>query len=205
MAKKRSSPKKNAKEPSKKPAKRSSRPKRKAEASPAIPERRAEIARQALEISPDCADAYTLLAEEAESRKAALALYEQAVAAGERAIGPDAFKEDVGHFWGLLETRPYMRAREGLAHTLWSLGRREEAAEHFRDMLRLNPNDNQGIRYTLSAWLLNLDRDDELAELLERYDEDSANWAYTKALLAFRREGDTPESRKRLRAAKKSN
>ena len=104
-------------------------------------------------ISPDCADAYVLLAEQAKSRKESLQLYEQAVAAGERAIGPDAFTGDVGHFWGLLETRPYMRAREGLAHTLWTLGRREEAAGHLLEMLRLNPGDNQGVRYTLASWL----------------------------------------------------
>jgi len=169
------------------------------------PKKQAQLAKQALEISPDCADAHGLLAEQAKSRKERLKLYEQAVAAGERAIGPDAFTEDVGHFWGLLETRPYMRAREGLAHTLWTLGRLEEAVEHLQDMLRLNPNDNQGVRYTLASWLLDLDRDDELARLLEQYDEDSAIWAYTKTLLAFRRQGDAPEARKQLKAAQKAN
>jgi tetratricopeptide (TPR) repeat protein len=169
------------------------------------PGRRADLAKQALELSPDCADAYVLLAEQAPSRKEALGLYEQAVAAGQRAIGPDAFREHVGHFWGLLETRPYMRAREGLAHTLWNLGRREEAAEHLREMLRLNPNDNQGLRYTLAAWLLNLDRDEELTGLLERYDEPTAMWAYTRALLSFRQRGDTPEARRRLERARKAN
>jgi tetratricopeptide (TPR) repeat protein len=169
------------------------------------PKKRARLARQALDRSPDCADAYVLLAEEARTRKESLELYEQAVAAGERAIGPGAFTEDVGHFWGLLETRPYMRAREGLAHTLWTLRRREEAVEHLNDLLRLNPNDNQGLRYTLASWLLDLDRDDELARLLEQYDEDSATWAYTAALLAFRRQGDTPETRKQLKKAQKAN
>jgi tetratricopeptide (TPR) repeat protein len=171
----------------------------------ADPARRADLARQALDLSPDCADAYVLLAEQSPSRKEALGLYEQAVAAGERALGPDAFREHVGHFWGLLETRPYMRAREGLAHTLWTLGRREEAAEHLREMLRLNPNDNQGLRYTLAAWLLNLDRDEELAGLLEQYDEPTAMWAYTQALLSFRQHGDTPEARRRLERARKAN
>lgn len=169
------------------------------------PRKRAKLAKQALDLSPDCADAYLLLAEQAKARKERLGLYEQAVAAGERAIGPEGFREATGHFWGLLETRPYMRAREGLAHTLWTLGRREEAAGHLLDMLRLNPGDNQGVRYTLASWLLNLDRDDELARLLGAYDEDSAAWAYTRALLAFRKEGDTPEARKRLKAARKAN
>src|SRR5262249_29892832 len=78
------------------------------------PQGRTERARQALALWPDCADAYVLLAENAQSRKEALRLYEQGVAAGERALGPEAFEQEAGHFWGLLQTRPYMRARLGL-------------------------------------------------------------------------------------------
>jgi tetratricopeptide (TPR) repeat protein len=114
-------------------------------------------------------------------------------------------KERTEGFWGLLETRPYLRARLGLAHALWAAGRREEAVGHLQDMLRLNPHDNQGVRYTLAGFLLFLDRDDDLARLLQQYDEDSAAWAYTKALLAFRHHGDTPEARQLLKEAKKTN
>jgi tetratricopeptide (TPR) repeat protein len=168
--------------------------------------RRIELARKALAICPDCADAYVLLAEHTPSRKEALVLWEQGVAAGERALGPKAFDEMAEHFWGVLETRPYMRARLGLAHALWMAGRRDEAVSHLQDMLRLNPNDNQGIRYTLAGFLLSLDRDDDLARLLEDYPEEgSAAWAYTRALLAFRRQGDTVESRRLLKAAQKVN
>jgi tetratricopeptide (TPR) repeat protein len=170
------------------------------------PKRRVELARAALKLSPDCADAYNLLAEHAPTRKQSLTYYEQAVAAGERALGPDAFRDDVGHFWGILETRPYMRARLGLAHSLWTAAKRDEAVAHLRDMLRLNPNDNQGIRYTLAGFLLFLDRDTELAQLLDQYsDEGSAAWDYTKALLAFRQHGDTPDTRKLLQRAIKTN
>ena len=112
--------------------------------------------------------------------KDALRYYEKGVAAGERAIGPRAFQEDVAHFWGLLETRPYMCAREGLAHVLWNAGRAEEAVSHLQDLLRLNPNDNQGVRHVLVSWLLLLDRERELAELLAQYDETQATWAYTR-------------------------
>ena len=61
--------------------------------------RRAALAREALAISSDCADAYLLLAEEtATSLEEARELLEQGVAAGERALGPEPFEEDVGHF-----------------------------------------------------------------------------------------------------------
>lgn len=170
------------------------------------PARRVELAHDALRLCPDCADAHVLLAEHAPTRTHARAHYERAVAAGERALGPDAFRDWVGHFWGVLETRPYMRARLGLAHALWTAAKRDEAVGHLHDLLRLNPNDNQGVRYTLAGFLLFLDRDDELAELLDRYrDDGSAAWDYTRALLAFRRHGDAPEARELLRRAIQTN
>ena len=97
-------------------------------------------------------------------------LLEQSVAAGERALGPEPFAEDAGHFWGILETRPYMRARAALAVTLWAVGRREDAVQHHRDLLRLNPNDNQGLRYLQAEWLLWLESYEELDELFAAYD-----------------------------------
>ena len=169
-------------------------------------EKQIALARQALKISPDCADAYVLLAEHAETLEQALALNQQGVAAGERALGKRFFRENAGQFWGLLETRPYMRARLGLAQCLWSAHRSEAALAHYRDMLRLNPGDNQGIRYLLCECLLDLDRKDELDRLLDQYADDaSATWVYSRALLAFRREGDTEASRRLLRKAAESN
>ena len=133
------------------------------------PRRQTVLAREALQISPDCADAYVLLAEQAASAEEAVELYRQGLAAGQRAIGEQEFRELEGDFWGVLETRPYMRAKLGLAQTLWDIGRREEAVAHYRDMLRLNPNDNQGVRYQLSDCLLDLEQHDELEQLLHQY------------------------------------
>jgi hypothetical protein len=61
-------------------------------------------------------------------------------------------------------------------------------------MLKLNPNDNQGIRYILAACLLRRGEEAELKELLAAYeDEGSAYWLYTRALLAFREGGGDNE------------
>lgn len=171
------------------------------------PKRRIDLARRALEISPDCADAYALLAEEtASSLTEALNLYRQGVEAGEHALGKEAFEEDVGHFWGILETRPYMRARAGLAECLWASGKHDEAIQHYKDMLRLNPNDNQGIRDLLMPRLIEMERDEEAEVLFKEYHDDGmASWIYSRALLDFRKMGDSEISRKSLKAAVKSN
>src|SRR5690349_12455210 len=92
---------------------------------------RIRLALRALARSPDHADGYVLLAQQVdEDLVAARALYERGVAAGERALGTSFFTEEAGSFWGLIQTRPYMRARHGLALTLWKLGEREQAIAH---------------------------------------------------------------------------
>ena len=51
-------------------------------------------------------------------------------------------------------------------------------------MLKLNPNDNQGVRDVLLPNLLELNRLDEAQELYLQFEEDcSANWKFGKLLL----------------------
>jgi len=169
--------------------------------------RRVELARRALDISEDCADAYVLLAEEAAgSLEEARNLYEKGVKAGERALGPELFEEYVGHFWGPLSTRPYMRARAGLAQCLWMLGERQEAIEHYAEMLRLNPGDNQGVRYVLINCLLEEESDEAVGRLLDQYDGDwAATWLFSRALWMFRQEGASSKATAWLREALEYN
>ncbi len=152
---------------------------------------RAKLARRALELSRDCADAYIILAEEeANSAQAAHDLYRDAVDAATRVLPPELFKNAAGNFWLMMETRPYMRARLGLAEALWDLHKQQEALGHLREMLRLNPSDNQGVRYLLIQWLLESGDDEELGQWLGRYaDDDSPGLRYAHALWLFRRAG----------------
>jgi tetratricopeptide (TPR) repeat protein len=165
--------------------------------------KRIALARKALSISPDCADAYVLLAQEsAETLEEAVELLREGVAAGERALGPEGFSEYEDHFWGALETRPYMRARAELAMALQHTGHEKESIYHCRELLRLNPGDNQGIRYMLVHLLFEAGDKAALEELLREYEGDwSATWAYTQALLTFCREGASARANKLLQSA----
>lgn len=167
---------------------------------------RIKRARQALAISASCADAWVVLAEAASTPEAAHAHYERGVAAGERAIGQDAFTSLAGHFWGHVETRPYMRARLGLAEVSRELGQIGDAIEHYRAMLDLNPGDNLGVRYQLAATLLEARRDEDAKALLDAYADDSAaTWAYARMVWTWRTEGDGPRAREAFEMAVRSN
>lgn len=167
--------------------------------------RRVQLAREALACSADCADAFVILAEQSGTREAELENYRQGVAAGRRAMGEEFFQESVGHFWGISSSRPYMRALFGVALTLDRMGQMETAVEHWLEVLRLNPNDNQGARYLLLSRLMRLGRDADAARLLKAYDEESANWAYSRALLAFRLSGRSLTAERELRDAIRCN
>lgn len=169
-------------------------------------EERIALAREALALSPLCSDAYLVLARETADANEALELYRRAVAVGAEALGESAFQDDAGSFWGLLETRPYMRARHELALALWRRGHRDEAVGHYREMLRLNPGDNQGIRYLLIDALLELGREADAGALLKRYKNDgSAHWTWSAALLEFRRSGNSAPANKALANAVDAN
>lgn len=169
--------------------------------------RRIALALQALALWPDCADAYVILAREEPVPKERRRLLELALAAGERAIGPDLPRNGAGHFWDIHETRPYMRARNSLARFLWNECTGDEAAaiEHAHELLRLNPDDNLGIRYALIGWLLAGEDDRGAGQLLARYDDDTPVWTWAAALLEFRKHGDTARARFAFNHAYESN
>jgi tetratricopeptide (TPR) repeat protein len=103
---------------------------------------------ESIEIDPTYADGYVHLGNVAWRKgdwKQADTLYRKALCLAE----PEVQKIPRGHFWGILESRPYMRALHGLGLTAWKQGRLQEAADIFHQMLKLNPNDNQGARYLL--------------------------------------------------------
>jgi tetratricopeptide (TPR) repeat protein len=167
--------------------------------------RRVKLAREALREWPDCADARVLLAEEMPDLTRRADLYRQALASAERTLGKEPFEEEVGHFWGIAETRPYMRARFGLAISLWGLGQEDEAVVHCRELLRLDPDDHQAVRFFLVPRLLMAGRDDDARQVLAAFEDDrSASMMFARALVEFRTTGEE-RARPRLEEATKLN
>lgn len=51
--------------------------------------------------------------------------------------------------WGYIDNRPFFRCMHGYGLCLWRLGHFDEALRVFERMLRLNPTDNQGVRFLI--------------------------------------------------------
>jgi tetratricopeptide (TPR) repeat protein len=164
--------------------------------------RRVALARRALVLWPDCAEAWTLLADRERNPDRAVLLYSRALQTAGRGLDPFFLEIHAEELWDLPETRPFMRARLGLAEMLWEVDRREEAIAHFQELLRLDPMDVQGVHCRLVDDLLLLGRDNEAAHVLASHPDDTlVHSLYSRAVLAFRREGDSPGARHGLSLA----
>ncbi len=165
-----------------------------------------KLVKQALELDPNNAEAYNYLASIQKDIDQALNMFEKAVKAGEKTLGKKFFKEEKGHFWGIIETRPYMRAKAGLADCLYFKNEIDKAIAIYEEMLELNPNDNQGIRYLLSPLLLSKNDLTSFENFIQNNEEeDCAVWNYNNALYSFKKFGRTTKSEKKLLQAYNSN
>lgn len=165
-----------------------------------------KLIKQALDLDPNNTDAYNYLAETEKEIDKAIELYQKAIKVGQKALGEKTFIEDKGHFWGIFETRPFMRAKAGLADCFLSLGEVEKSIDIYKEMLELNPRDNQGIRFLLSTLHIELENFKEFDDLNELFGEDiSAVSKFNKALCQFKKEGKNKKSDKLLLEAHKQN
>ncbi len=170
------------------------------------PAQRIQLCRQALALSPDCAEAYVMLAEDlAVNLGQALKYYQKGVEAGERALGPDAIQEHAGRLWELVEARPLLRAHAGATRMLWELERLPEALERAEELLRLDRADALHLRYAKLLILFEMGRFSQAHEFMHTMDDPSASWQYTAALLEFRNSGDSAASLAQLQLAMRAN
>jgi len=166
-----------------------------------------KLAKEAVNIDPDCAQAYAILADNAESPADALPLCEKALAAGERQLQRAGLRpEGEGSLSNEEAAGGYLEARALLGVCLKALGRVEESLLHFAHLIRLDFTDRVGARHHMAEAALYSRKIDVLDELLKFYDWDrSGNWLYVQALTEFLRGGDCWKARKALNRARARN
>lgn len=166
--------------------------------------RRIQIARRALELSPGFADACVLLAEESFHPQEALSFYREAVARTRADV--DALLEQLpqAHVWLVFELRPLLRGLAGQGEVLRDMDNHVEAVACFEEYLRLDAEDHLEVRVGLACSRYLLGRPAEALAAIEPLGKTSFS-TYLGALATFQREGDSPEARRLLKAAVRSN
>lgn len=170
------------------------------------PKRRIKLAQDALLLHPESGDAYNILAECTLTPKEAAYFYRQGMQVEENRLGKSFFEENKGYFWGYLPTRPYMRAKLGFAQICALMDNMPEAIRHYRELLELNPNDNQGVRELLLTAYLETEDWNSANLLFQQYNEDgTAAFNYSRVLVEYNLNGKTSRLKSLIKTATTHN
>jgi tetratricopeptide (TPR) repeat protein len=160
----------------------------------------------ALLLDAECIPAYEFLGNVQELPQLSVPFYAYGVDLGRKRFGGEFLKKHKGHFWLVYETRPFMRCLYNYGRDLYLLGRSDECRAAYREILDLNPSDNQGVRYELAACLLEGGDVKGFERLREQYREEaSALLLYSDVLYAFMLHGADPITEKQLKKAMEAN
>jgi tetratricopeptide (TPR) repeat protein len=88
--------------------------------------------------------------------------------------------------WGVIDNRPFLRAYHGLGLMHLRSGEVQKALSIFSNILRMNPNDNQGVRALAIDCYFNLNSPQKVLDVCHDYPDDTdESVMYGKVLALF--------------------
>lgn len=167
-----------------------------------------KYAKIALKLDKDLVDAELVIAEiTAKGFHDLLKKYEQMIKKTEKRLKEEGFFEEdcVGHFWGILETRPYMRLRYHHMEGLISMGRYHQAIKNCEELLELCPGDNMGVRYRLISLYAFLEDEMNAMRLFKRYNKEESLTMHLPISVLYYKLGDEKKAKNYLGKAAQQN
>jgi tetratricopeptide (TPR) repeat protein len=116
------------------------------------------------------------------------------------------FDEDsIGEFWQIFETRPYLRLKDQYVVSLAEFGMLRMAVREAEEIIRLNTQDNLGVRFTLMHLYAALEDAKSAEDLLKQYSEHDEGQMMLPLTLLYYKLGDTDKAEKALRRLTRIN
>ena len=148
--------------------------------------------RRTLELDPQHADAHNhlgIVSLEARKLKEAEEHFRAAVDGGQRYLEHEGDTVP----WGVAENRPYLRGLANLALVLVEQKQWAEALAIHKQMLLLNPNDNQGVRYLIGIECLRVGDNAGAIDAFQKYLHEEVGCAFGLALANLHAHGHSAD------------
>lgn len=167
-----------------------------------------KYAKKALQLEPENWDAASMVAQiSAKTPEALLDKLEKIIAQANDVMKRDGWfsEEYIGSFWGFHETRPYMRLRNIYIEMLIVCSMFKKAVEECEDLIRLNENDNLGIRYTLMHLYAYFEDEKSALELYKKYEKEQSSMFILPLSMLYYKLGDLKTSARYLKILNEKN
>lgn len=147
-----------------------------------------KLAKKAYEKSPECFDAILFQCDLEENGIKRMKLLDDGLEAEKNRLTKEKYfdKENIGHFYGIFETRPYIRGLVVKAEYLLEEGKLRQAESICKEVLRLNENDNMGARYLLMAIFATLEEENDMLKLYKKYPEEDLEMLFPLFALYYK-------------------
>ena len=147
-----------------------------------------KLAKKAYEKSRECFDAILFQCDLEENGIKRMKLLDDGLEFEKSRLTKEKYfdKENIGHFYGIFETRPYIRGLVNKAEYLLEEGKISQAENVCREVLRLNENDNMGARYLLMAIYATLEKENDMLKLYKKYPEEDLEMMFPLFALYYK-------------------
>ena len=147
-----------------------------------------KLAKKAYEKSPECFDAILFQCDLEENGIKRMKLLEGGLEVEKNRLIKEKYfdKENIGHFYGIFETRPYIRGLVAKAEYLLEEGKLRQAESICKEVLKLNENDNMGARYLLMAIFATLEEENDMLKLYKKYPEEDLEMLFPLFALYYK-------------------
>lgn len=155
----------------------------------AITEKKAlKLAKEAYEFCPACFDALLFQVNLEEDPLKRDELLAEGLAKEKERLQKEGFfdKDSIGIFYGIFETRPYIRGLYLRTTNLLDDGKYTQGIESCKEILKLNNNDNTGVRYLLMATYALLENEKEALKLYKQYPEENLEMLFPLFALYYK-------------------
>ena len=147
-----------------------------------------KLAKKAYEKSPECFDAILFQCDLEENGIKKMKLLGDGLETEKNRLTKEKYfdQKNIGHFYGIFETRPYIRGLVVKAEYLLEEGKLRQAESICREVLRLNENDNMGARYLLMAIFATLEEENDMLKLYKKYPEETLEMLFPLFALYYK-------------------
>lgn len=164
------------------------------------------IAKKVYKKYPECFDALLLQVKLEENFIKKLKLLNKGLIEEKKRLEKENYfdKDNIGHFYGIFETRPYIAGHYMKADILLLTGKIKQGIEVCKEILRLNESDNTGARYKLMAAYAYLEEEKPALDLYKKYPEENLEMLFPLFALYYKL-GDETKAKSYLNRINKSN
>lgn len=165
-----------------------------------------KYAKKAYDTCPDCFDAILFQVQLEDNPLKRWKLLEEGLELEKERLEDNNYftKDNIGRFYGLFETRPYIRGLCAKVACLLQDGKIKQSRDLCKEIIRLNESDNTGTRYILMAIYAYLEDEEELLKLYKKYKEDNLEMLFPLFALYYKL-GNDKKTKEYLDKINKSN